>query len=50
MPIVRYLSTRIAVMYRGRIVEIDSSEAITHNPQHAYTKTLLRATPEIGKA
>jgi len=48
MPVVRYLSTRIAVMYRGKIVEINSTEKITQNPQHSYTKTLLRATPEIA--
>jgi peptide/nickel transport system ATP-binding protein len=48
MPIVRYLSTRIAVMYRGKIVEINSTEQITENPQHPYTKTLLDATPEIA--
>jgi oligopeptide transport system ATP-binding protein len=48
MPVVRYLSTRIAVMYRGKIVEINSTEQITQNPQHAYTRTLLEATPEIA--
>jgi oligopeptide transport system ATP-binding protein len=48
MPVVRYLSSRIAVMYRGKIVEINSTEQITQNPQHAYTKTLLEATPEIA--
>jgi peptide/nickel transport system ATP-binding protein len=48
MPVVRYLSTRIAVMYRGKIVEINSTENITQNPQHPYTKTLLAATPEIA--
>lgn len=47
MPVVRYLSTRIAVMYRGKIVEINSTDQITQNPQHQYTKTLLEATPEI---
>jgi ABC-type oligopeptide transport system ATPase subunit len=47
MPVVRYLSTRIAVMYRGKIVEINSTDQITQNPQHPYTKTLLEATPEI---
>lgn len=45
MPVVRYLSTRIAVMYRGKIVEINSAAEITENPQHPYTKTLLQATP-----
>jgi len=48
MPVVRYLSSRIAVMYRGKIVEIGSSEQITTHPQHAYTKSLLAATPEIA--
>jgi ABC-type oligopeptide transport system ATPase subunit len=48
MPVVRYLSTRIAVMYRGKIVEINSTDQITQDPQHPYTKTLLAATPEIA--
>jgi len=48
MPVVRYLSTRIAVMYRGKIVEINSTQQITETPQHPYTKTLLEATPEIA--
>jgi ABC-type oligopeptide transport system ATPase subunit len=47
MPVVRYLSTRIAVMHRGKILEINSTEQITENPQHRYTQTLLTATPEI---
>ncbi|OLE14557.1 MAG: dipeptide/oligopeptide/nickel ABC transporter ATP-binding protein, partial [Acidobacteria bacterium 13_1_20CM_4_56_7] len=47
MPVVRYLSTRVAVMYRGKIVEANSTDKITQNPQHPYTKTLLEATPEI---
>jgi peptide/nickel transport system ATP-binding protein len=48
MPVVRYLSTRIAVMYRGKIVEIGSTEQITQKPQHRYTKSLLEATPEVA--
>jgi peptide/nickel transport system ATP-binding protein len=47
MPVVRYLATRIAVMYRGKIVEIGSSEQVTSNPAHSYTRSLLEATPEI---
>jgi ABC-type glutathione transport system ATPase component len=47
MPVVRYLSTRIAVMYRGKIVEVGASEQITERPQHAYTRSLLEATPEV---
>jgi len=47
MPVVRYLATRIAVMYRGKIVEVGSTAQITENPQHLYTRTLLAATPEV---
>ena len=47
MPVVRYLSTRIAVMYRGKIVEVKPTDEITSHPQHAYTRALLEATPEV---
>ena len=47
MPVARYLSTRVAVMYRGKIVEVGDAEQIISNPQHAYTQSLLEATPEI---
>jgi len=47
MPVVRYLSTRIAVMYRGKIVEVGDTEQITARPAHPYTRTLLEATPEL---
>jgi peptide/nickel transport system ATP-binding protein len=48
MPVVRYLSIRIAVMYRGKIVEIGSTEQITSRPRHEYTRKLLAATPEMA--
>ncbi len=48
MPVVRYLATRIAVMYRGKIVETGSTQQITERPEHAYTRSLLEATPEIA--
>jgi len=47
MPVVRYLATRIAVMYRGKIVEVGETHQITERPQHAYTRSLLEATPEV---
>jgi len=47
MPVVRYLSTRIAVMYRGKIVEMGNTEQITAQPRHEYTQGLLAATPEM---
>jgi ABC-type oligopeptide transport system ATPase subunit len=48
MPVVRYLSTRIAVMYHGKIVEVGGTDQITERPQHAYTRSLLDATPEVA--
>src|SRR5437879_1160022 len=48
MPIVRYLSTRIAVMRAGKIVELGETEQVTGSPAHPYTKALLAATPEIS--
>ncbi|HTS34732.1 MAG TPA: ATP-binding cassette domain-containing protein [Candidatus Solibacter sp.] len=50
MPVVRYLSTRIAVMYRGKIVEVGETTQITERPRHAYTRSLLEATPELAQS
>jgi peptide/nickel transport system ATP-binding protein len=47
MPVVRYLATRIAVMYQGKIVEVGDTDLITCNPVHPYTRNLLEATPEL---
>ena len=46
MPVVRYLSTRIAVMRQGKIVEIGEAEQITSASKHEYTRELLRAVGE----
>ena len=45
LSMVKYISDRIAVMYRGRIVEMGPAECVYTNPQHAYTKSLLSAIP-----
>jgi peptide/nickel transport system ATP-binding protein len=50
MPLVRYLSTRIAVMEQGRLVETGEAEALCAAPQQAYTQQLLNATPELPVA
>ncbi len=47
MPTVRYLATRIAVMNKGKIVEMGSTQQITERPRDPYTQSLLAATPEI---
>ena len=48
MPIVRYLSTRIGVMYRGKIVETGATGQIAERPTHAYTRSLIAATPQVS--
>ncbi len=48
MPLVRYLSTRIAVMERGRLVETGKTEELCTHPREAYTRQLIAATPELG--
>jgi peptide/nickel transport system ATP-binding protein len=50
MPLVRYLSTRIAVMEQGRLVETGEAEALCAHPHEAYTQQLLAATPELPLA
>ncbi len=45
LSMVKYISDRIAVMYRGRIVEMGSADCVYNNPQHPYTKSLLSAIP-----
>jgi peptide/nickel transport system ATP-binding protein len=47
MPLVRYLSTRIAVMERGQVVETGEAETLCANPQQEYTRQLIAATPEL---
>ena len=47
MPLVHYLSTNIAVMHAGQLVETGECEALCHNPREPYTQTLLDATPML---
>lgn len=45
ISVVRYFCDRVAVMYKGEIVELGDSESICTNPQHLYTQSLLSAVP-----
>jgi len=50
MPLVRYLSTRIAVLRRGRLVELNDAESLCSHPRDPYTQQLIQATPELASA
>ncbi|MFU0518672.1 ABC transporter ATP-binding protein [Gardnerella vaginalis] len=45
MAVVRHISSRIAVMYHGRIVESGETDDVFDNPKHPYTKALISAVP-----
>ncbi|KAA0546520.1 ATP-binding cassette domain-containing protein [Bacillus sp. BGMRC 2118] len=45
LSMVKYISDRIGVMYRGKIVELATSEELYANPIHPYTRSLLSAIP-----
>ena len=48
MGVIEYLCDRIAVMYRGRIVEEGAAEAVLDRPRHPYTAHLISARPRVG--
>jgi ABC-type glutathione transport system ATPase component len=47
MPLVRYLCDRVAVMQRGRLVEIGDCIQVCEAPRNEYTRQLISATPEM---
>jgi peptide/nickel transport system ATP-binding protein len=47
MPLVRYLCDRVAVMQRGRLVEMGDAVEVCESPREEYTRALIAATPEM---
>ena len=45
LAVVRDISHRVAVMYRGEIVEYGDGDQVTTTPDHPYTQRLLLAAP-----
>ncbi|EEL19175.1 Oligopeptide ABC transporter, ATP-binding protein [Bacillus cereus 95/8201] len=48
LPMVHYLCEKVAVLYKGELVEFGNTDEVFRNPQHSYTKTLLASTPKIS--
>lgn len=46
--IIRGLCDRVAVMFRGEVVEYGDTESLLKNPQHPYTKALISCVPRLG--
>jgi len=46
LSVVKHISDRIGVMYKGELVEINKTDDIFDKPNHDYTKELLRAIPQ----
>jgi oligopeptide/dipeptide ABC transporter ATP-binding protein len=49
LGVVAQMCDTVAVMYFGRIVEQAPVEAVFYNPQHPYTRALLRSVPRLGE-
>lgn len=50
LSLMRNVSSRVAIMYLGKIAEIAPTESFFQNPQHPYTKMLLSSIPVVTKA
>jgi oligopeptide/dipeptide ABC transporter ATP-binding protein len=49
VSVIRYMSDRIGVMYRGRIVEIGRAASVIGTPLHPYTSLLIDSIPQFSK-
>jgi len=50
LSVVKHISDRIAVMYRGQIVELGDAVQVIEHPQHPYTQKLIAAIPRVATA
>ncbi|MBI3708253.1 MAG: ABC transporter ATP-binding protein [Proteobacteria bacterium] len=50
LSVVRNIAARVAVLYRGRVVETGPTEAVFRRPRHRYTTMLLSAIPVVSAA
>lgn len=50
LTVIRHISHRVAVLYRGDMVETGPAAVVTSQPEHPYTKTLLLAAPVADPA
>jgi ABC-type dipeptide/oligopeptide/nickel transport system ATPase component len=48
IAIIGDLCDRVAVMFRGQVVEYGDSNSVLRNPQHPYTKALIACVPRLG--
>jgi ABC-type dipeptide/oligopeptide/nickel transport system ATPase component len=46
--VIRGLADKVAVMFRGRIVEFGNAEMVLRQPQHPYTRALIECIPRLG--
>jgi ABC-type dipeptide/oligopeptide/nickel transport system ATPase component len=46
--IISNFADKVAVMFRGKIVEYGPTAEVLSNPQHAYTKALIQCIPRLG--
>ena len=45
ISVIRYFCDRVAVMHRGRVVELDDAQTVCNDPSHPYTQSLIAAVP-----